>query len=219
MAHRSFRLPRVRMNRVIEQIAPHFGGDVINVSGWDDRDKEGRTYRDYFSNADSYAISNHAGERGTGDAVEITDYALDLTAPLPEELEGRFDVVFNHTTLEHIFDVPTAFRNLCEMSKDVVIVVVPFAQEVHYNESYGDYWRFTPMGLRALFEQNGLSVVYEAANDDTNAGLYVLAVGARHSERWAAALPAWSPVDGLGEWIGTRWHNRIRETLGSLVRR
>lgn len=32
-------------NRVLERLAPAFSGEVVNVSGWDDRDKEGKCYR------------------------------------------------------------------------------------------------------------------------------------------------------------------------------
>ena len=39
--------------------------------------------------------------------------------------------MFNHTTLEHIFEVNTAFDNMCAMSNDVVILVLPFAQVQH----------------------------------------------------------------------------------------
>ncbi|MEO1525491.1 MAG: hypothetical protein AAFX06_08640 [Planctomycetota bacterium] len=218
MPHRSFRLPRLRMNRVISELAPLFDGDVINVSAWDDRDKEGRTYRDYFSKASTYSTSNHEGERGVADAADVSDYALDLTAELPKELTGKFDVVFNHTTLEHIFDVTTAFHNLCLMTRDVVIVVVPFAQEMHYNESYGDFWRFTPMVMHRLFESNGLSVVFEAANDDSNAGLYVLTVGSRDPDKWRDRLPDSAPVEQLGKWIGATWRDRTRATASKFAK-
>ena len=119
-------------------------GAVVNVSGSDDRDKEGGHYRDYFSDASSYTITNHAGVKGaTGCADEIP---LDLSEPLDRQLIGRFHVVFNHTTLEYLYEARAVFRNLCDLSRDVVVVVVPFAQVTHWSESYGDYWRFTPHG-------------------------------------------------------------------------
>lgn len=199
---RAFRLPRRWSNKVLGEIAPCFSGEVINVSGWADLDKEGGRYRDYFTQASAYYVSNYAGKSGADDDTAVTDFPLDLTCPLPPDLVNRFDVVFNHTTLEHIFDTHTAFQNLCQMSRDVVIVVVPFAQEVHFNESYGDFWRFTPMGLRQLYQQNGLTVVYEAATPDTNAGIYLLFVGSHHPERWQGTLPAWEPLGKIGQWIG-----------------
>jgi hypothetical protein len=199
---RSFKMPRKWSNQVLREIAPTFTGEVINVSGWQDNDKEGNRYKTYFSNASKYFVSNFVGARGVDDSKEVTDFEIDLEAVLEEELVGRFDVVFNHTTLEHIFEVRKAFANLCSMSKDVVIVIVPFAQEVHFNESYGDFWRFTPMSLRRLFEDNGCSVVFESANKNVNSGIYVLSVGSKHPERWQGKLPAYSNLDKLGNWIG-----------------
>ena len=214
---RSSRLPRLWSNKVLREIAPVFRGEVINVSGWDDRDKQGRRYRDYFSGASQYYVSNYGGERGQDDAAGSTDFAIDLEAPVRDELKQRFDVVFNHTTLEHVFDMFSAFRNLCEMSRDVVIVVVPFAQKLHWTRSFGDYWRFSPQGVRRLFEMVGLTPIHEAANDDRDAALYVIGVGARHPERWRDQLPPYTQVQELGESLGGP--GPVRRTLRSLRQR
>jgi len=91
-----------------------FRGNIINVSGWDDRDKEGGHYCDYFPNKSSYIISNIAGSHGrTGNKDDIF---IDLQKELAQDLVKHFDVVFNHTTLEHIFDVKCAVNNLCKLS-------------------------------------------------------------------------------------------------------
>jgi hypothetical protein len=197
---RAFRTARLWSNRELQRIAPAFTGDVVNVSGWDDRDKAGRKYREYFTQATTYSLTNYAGERGL--QQQPNEHFLDLTQPLPEELHQRFDVVFNHTTLEHIFEVRTAFRHLCEMSRDVVMVVVPFAQVQHENGSFGDFWRFTPTCLRHLYAENQLQVIYEAENRDVNAATYLLFAGARHPERWQGRLPAYLPLSQSAGWIG-----------------
>lgn len=187
-------------NRVLAEVAPLFEGDVVNVSGWDDRDKEGRHYRDYFVRAASYARTNFGGHRGfQGEPGEIQ---LDLCEKLPPDLQGRFDVVFNHTTLEHIFDVQTAFANLCAMSRDVVIVVVPFSQVQHESDSYGDFWRFTPTCLRRLFEVNGMEVIFEAESPHKRASIYLLFIGSRHPDRHAHKLPEFRKIRTAGKWIG-----------------
>lgn len=216
MVNRSFRLPRIWSNRVLRRIAPCFQGEVVNVSGWMDGDKEGGVYRDYFASASAYYVTNHEGARGLDDAGDVTDFALDLTRPLPEALLERFDVVFCHTVLEHVFDVIGAFRNLCAMSRDVVLVVVPFAQETHTTESYGDYWRFTPMGLRSLFRANGLETVYEAATPYPNAGIYLLFAGSKRPEAWHGRLPPFEPVEHVGGWIGRP--NLALRAIARLVR-
>jgi len=201
-SNRRWGLARIWSNEVLRSIAPLFSGDVINVSGWLDEDKVGGIYRDYFVRARSYYVSNYKGSKG----IEVNpsaNFFIDLTAEsLPNDLLGKFDVVFNHTTLEHIFDVQTAFRNLCQMSKDVVIVVVPFAQHLHYTESFGDYWRFTPMSLRELFHKNQFKVIYEVASPYSDAAVYLTFVGSRRSDYWREKMPFWTPVSNLGFWIG-----------------
>ena len=129
LVDRKFRLPRLWSNAEIRKFAPLFQGDVVNVSAWKDVDKEGRKYRDYFTKARSYSITNYNADARGLQGVD-GEIFLDLTAPLPAELKGKFDVVFNHTCLEHIFEVEKAFENLCLMSSDVVITVVPFLQQM-----------------------------------------------------------------------------------------
>lgn len=185
-------------------MAIHLGGDVANVSGWEDRDKEGNRYRSYFPTAKSYTLTNFHGERGF--AGREGEQLLDLGGEVPPALEQHFDVVFNHTTLEHIFDVRRAFANLCRLSRDVVIVVVPFAQQQHETASFGDYWRFTPSCLRQLFAENGLTVLYESESPYADAASYLFFVGSRHPERWRERMPGLSPVRTAGTWIGRpRW--------------
>jgi hypothetical protein len=211
--------PRLWSNQVLRTIGPAFTGDVINVSGWDDRDKEQRHYRDYFSKASGYFISNYPGERGMSDSAANTDFGIDLEAPPDPALVGRFDTVFNHTTLEHVFDTFTAFRTLCAMSRDAVIVVVPFAQKMHYSPSWGDYWRFTPQALRRLFERNDMKVVYEVANQGWNSASYLISVGVRRPDEWAGRLPAHQPIASLGDWIGRNPFNRVVRSVTNARRR
>lgn len=199
---RGSRLPRKWSNEVLRLIGVHCRGDVVNISGWEDGDKEGGVYRDYFPNCDSYTISNYGGVRGTRSEGQTTDMHLDLARPIDRELESTYDVVFNHTTLEHVFEVNIAFQNLCRMSRDLVIVVVPFAQVFHPTKDFGDYWRFTPQSIRKMFEHNNYNLVHESANPHQDAGIYILSVGTCQPQRWNAVLPASQTFDKLGGWIG-----------------
>ena len=209
--NRKFGLPRTWSNQVLANIAPLFEGEVANVSGWQDEDKEGGSYREYFTSAKSYTLTNFEGKRGsTGREGEIF---LDLGRKLPPELEGRFDVVFNHTTLEHVFDFFTAFENLCRLSRDVVIVVVPFVQVSHDTPSYEDFWRFTPTGMRRLFEQNGLRMIFEATSRDENASVYLLMAGSRQPEEWFAKLPRYQPIYFAGGWLGKNWKEKAKSLV------
>lgn len=181
---RKFRVPRVWSNMELRRFASHFRGAVANVSGWRDEDKEGARYRDYFSRASQYWITNYKSEaRGFQGGVD-NELFLDLTQELPSDLHGRFDVVLNHTVLEHIFEVHVAFANLCRLTKDIAIVIVPFMQEQHGD--YGDYWRFSPQAVDRLFRVNGMETIYCSVNDSRRDSIYVFAIGSRNAAKWAA---------------------------------
>lgn len=176
-----FRIPRIWSNRELKKFAKLFCGSIVNVSGWKDIDKEGANYGDYFVNASEYWITNYISEARGFQGDQDNEVFLDLTKRLSDE-HPRYDVVFNHTVLEHIFELETAFSNLCLLSKDIVIVVVPFLQEQHAD--YGDYWRFTPLALDKLFKKNGLTTVYINANDHADASIYVFAIASRFPKNW-----------------------------------
>jgi hypothetical protein len=175
------RLPRLWSNEQIAAVGELFDGDVVNVSAWQDSDKNGRNYRSYFPRARSYTLTNFESDK-RGFQGAPGEIFLDLEKPLPAELHRRFDAVFNHTTLEHVYEFRRAFANLCELSRDAVIVVVPWLQTAH--STYGDYWRFSPMAIARLFDENGLHTARLRWNGDKNASVYVFAVGVRDPATW-----------------------------------
>ena len=197
---RKFRSARIWSNKILGEIAPLFDGDIINVSGWQDSDKRGRFYKDYFTNASSYTISNYSGDMGYQNKER--EILLDLEKELDKSLLSKFDVVLSHTVLEHIFEVEKAFHNLCLMSRDIVIVVVPFLQEMHYTDDYKDYWRFTPFALRAMFQKNSMKLIFIEANDEKNKSIYVLAVGSKDPLKWKNRL-------NINDDVFTKLGNRI----------
>lgn len=194
------------VKRAIEKICSPFCGGVVNVSGWNDNDKQGGKYRDYFINASSYSITNYGGVRGKAQSdIQIDEYQVDLTKAIPDSLIGKFDVAFNHTTLEHIYDNRTAFRNLCRLAQDAVIVVVPWVQEVHVTESFSDYWRYSPYAMEKLFDENGFSMVICSYNDDQDTAVYLFCIGIRNEK--LKKYPMFSKVNlsndkPAGGWIG-----------------
>lgn len=181
--------PRHWSNEELRRFSSVLDGDVINVSGWKDEDKEGGHYRDYFGRHASYSISNFFGERGvTGAEGELF---IDLESPLPTEYRARYDVAFNHTVLEHVYDIRTAVANICALSRDIVILVTPFLQHVHYEDgSFGDYWRPTPACLERMLGENGYSVIYQSCNDNEWFIVYVFTVASRNPERHLGRLPS-----------------------------
>ncbi|WP_155997126.1 hypothetical protein [Thioalkalivibrio sp. ALMg3] len=190
-----FRAPRVWSNKELKKFKSHFIGDIANISGWKDEDKEGGFYRAYFPNASSYTISNYSTESCGFQGDIENEIFLDLTAPVPSSLELRFDVVFNHTVLEHVFEVNSALDALCSLSKDIVVLVVPFLQEQHAD--YGDYWRFTPLCVERLLRERGFATIYINYNDNARTSVYVFAIASRRPERWKE--------------LGSMDGNRIRE--------
>jgi hypothetical protein len=182
---RKSRIPRIWSNAELKKFAHMFEGDVVNVSGWRDEDKEGSRYADYFTGKSSYTITNFVAE-ARGMQGYDNELFLDLTRDLPSGMRDKFDVVFNHTVLEHVFEVHKALENLCLMSRDIVILVVPFLQPMHAD--YGDYWRFTPLCLQKLFEQNGLKVLYCSFNNHVNASTYVFCVASKNPEKWKSKI-------------------------------
>lgn len=180
---RKVRLPRIWSNQELKKFSGLFSGNVVNVSAWMDRDKQGKRYKEYFTSASDYWITNHADKsKGFHKGLD-NQIALDLEKALPDELHGRFEVVFNHTVLEHVFDCNRAFANLCNLSSDIVIVVVPFIQ--HQHAAYGDYWRFTPECIERLFKVNGLELLYINFNDGPNQSIYLFAIGSKHAGKWS----------------------------------
>lgn len=66
MMDRKYRLARLWSNECLRKYSDYLGGDICNVSGWKDQDKQGGYYKDYFPNRTSYTITNYGGYRGGG---------------------------------------------------------------------------------------------------------------------------------------------------------
>ncbi len=204
-------MPRIWSNNEIRKLAPLFNGDIANISGWDDRDKEGSCYKDYFKEATSYTVTNYRGERGLSNGGN--EIFLDLSLDLPQNLIGKFDACFNHTTLEHIFDVRKAFSTICSMSRDIVLIIVPFSQTQHESESFKDFWRFTPSCIRQFFKENGMDTIYEAQSTYKNAGIYLFFIGSKCPDKWKNILPSFEPIIEVGDWIGYSFLAKITDFL------
>ena len=154
-----------------------------------------------FFNSKSYHISNYTSDKKGLVGLE-NEFFLDLESSLSDELVGAFDVVFNHTTLEHIYDFRLAMHNLARMSRNVVITVVPYLQQLH-GSGYSDYWRFTPYALDRMFKEEGMVLRYCSANGGDRASIYLFAIALHeptsHPEipdRFDVALDPTKPLYG-----------------------
>lgn len=81
----------------------------------------------------------------------------DLTRA-PHILSNSFDCVILTFTLQFIYDVPAALRTVARILKPggVALVVVPgITQIARYDmDNWGEYWRFTSLSARLLFEES-----------------------------------------------------------------
>ena len=195
-------------NDELRRFSNSLHGEIINVSGWKDEDKEGGFYKDYFINSSSYYISNYGKDKIRGISKDIkTDFIIDLENEIDKEFKNRFDVVFNHTILEHVSDPTRVFKNLSLMTNNILISVVPFKQKLHFEEgSYGDYFRFSPMAMRKLYKDNGFQILYESFSPPPFIDIYLFYLGYK-SEEWGKNrnktlinLKEWNTVMGANNY-------------------
>lgn len=90
-------------------------------------------------------------------SFEGATFVQDLNQPLGESLKGRFDLVYDGGTLEHIFNFPLALKNCMEM----VRVGGHIAFHTCANNWCGHgFYQFSPeLFYRALSPENGFEVV------------------------------------------------------------
>lgn len=187
-SHREW-IPRIWSNREIQRFGPLFTGDVINVSAWKDSDKDGGHYREYFPNAASYTISNY-GEGREGSSGLAEEKILDLSKPYTGSI-GQYDLVFSHTVIEHIYPSSLAFENLCQLSRDCIITVVPFIQQLHgYEDGYSDYYRYSPFALQESFQKHGFETLYTSWNSDHPLmNVYIFHVASKKPNKYTGKFP------------------------------
>lgn len=209
--------PRLWSNKELRKVLQHLPRSrrVINVSGWRDRDKEGGFYRDYFAPEERYDISNYEADEARGGSQGTI--ALDLMGPLPANLRGSYDVAFSHTVLEHVVDPLFAFKQIADLSSDLVITVVPFKQKLHFEPGqYGDYFRMTPFSMRHFHEAAGLTVLYESFTPTPALDVYLFYVGSRTPERHAAFPRNVPAIESLNYAVGSF---RASDLLRNIVSR
>src|SRR5262249_26462815 len=80
----------------------------------------------------------------------------DINLPIPDELKGRFSVVIDGGTLEHVFNFPQALKNAMEM----VAVHGHFLAVTPSNNWMGHgFYQFSPeLFFRAFSDENGFKI-------------------------------------------------------------
>lgn len=94
-------------------------------------------------------------------ALDVSDYEkadiiFDLNYDLPEELIGKFDIVFDGGVIEHVFDVVKAFKNLCQMTKvgGYIFNINPV-----YNYLYNTFWNISPEMFLEFYGANKYKIL------------------------------------------------------------
>jgi hypothetical protein len=97
-------------------------------------------------------------------SFEGADTVHDMNSPVPKEWHGQYDVVVDGGSLEHIFNVPTAFANLANMLKvgGTIFVNTPANNMMGHG-----FYQFSPeLMFRIFSEENGFALqnvlLYEA---------------------------------------------------------
>ena len=77
-------------------------------------------YRDCAGYVDGVLRYLGAGKVDSVDASDFEDATVvhDLNVPISPELEGKYSVVVDGGTLEHVFDFPTGIRNAMRMVRE-----------------------------------------------------------------------------------------------------
>jgi hypothetical protein len=80
----------------------------------------------------------------------------DLSQPVPDDLKGRFDIVVEAGTLEHVFNFPTAIANLMQMTKVGGSI---FASTISNNLCGHGFYQFSPeLIFRVFTSENGFEL-------------------------------------------------------------
>ena len=129
-----------------------------------------------FESVESVDVSKYEG----------CDHILDLnSSALPDELKQRFDLVYDGGTLEHVFNVPAALRNIFNMLRPGGVVI-------HFSPTNGwvehGFYQFSPTVFTDYYLANGYQVL------DARLMKYETS---RHSVTVHPYLPGW--LDGASD--------------------
>ncbi|MEW5895579.1 MAG: methyltransferase [Candidatus Omnitrophota bacterium] len=110
----------------------------------------------YEKNTNAHAALTLLGARRVY-SVDVNDYEnpdfiFDLNDKVDNAFHERFDVVFDCGTLEHVFNVPEALKNICRMLKPggMVVLMNPASNAVDHG-----FYSFSPTLFYDFFQSNG----------------------------------------------------------------
>lgn len=145
---------RVVINDTMRKYATRLGLENIDILeiGIDGDDKPSGSHK-YFGEGNRW---------DTMDFLDKTepDYLFDITGfdDLPNK---KWDLIICIQTLEHIFDIHRAFRNISDMVKPggYVILDNPWHNQYHTTDDYDDYWRMSLVCMARLCDFVGMEMI------------------------------------------------------------
>ncbi|MEZ5312522.1 MAG: class I SAM-dependent methyltransferase [Thermoanaerobaculia bacterium] len=87
---------------------------------------------------------------------EGADRILDLNRPVPVELHGRYDAVFEAGTIQHVFDLPQVFANIHSLLRPggrVIHGMAPSSNHVDHG-----FYMFSPTLFADFYRENGWEI-------------------------------------------------------------
>ncbi len=84
---------------------------------------------------------------------EGADRILDLNQPVPAELEGRYDAVFEAGTIQHVFHQPRVFANIHALLREggrAIHGMAPSSNHVDHG-----FWMYSPTLFHDFYSANG----------------------------------------------------------------
>lgn len=138
---------RIESNRWLAAHTADITGTVLSIGSMDDKDGEGRLYRQYFGSAASYTTSEHIPYPGCDLVIDVRH--------MPQIADATYDCVFCSGVLEHVDDYEAGMREIARILKPggTLLLGLPFRQALHLAPT--DYWRFTEFGIRVLLDRHG----------------------------------------------------------------
>jgi SAM-dependent methyltransferase len=90
------------------------------------------------------------------DSYEGADHIHDFNKPVPEEMKGQYDLVFDGGTLEHIFDFPQSLKNIFDLLKPGGIII--HASPSHNHVDHG-FYMFSPTVFYDYYSVNKFEIL------------------------------------------------------------
>jgi len=84
-------------------------------------------------------------------AYQDCTHVLDLNEPLPEDLVGKYDMVFDSGTIEHVFDQRTVFNNIHDLLKTPGRII-HFSPGTHWVDH--GFYMYSPLFFYEYYSAN-----------------------------------------------------------------